>query len=110
MIHVVLKFMDDDSIKDFSIKDPISKDLVYVVVEQALLEIGTPEFELVQSKLKQKYDCDISDCLTYPNHLKMVLSELYGDVSQIIIDSIEEKLQKVSLNQEIEEFLLILKH
>lgn len=101
--------MDDDSIKEISAKDMISRDLILVVVEQALLEIGTPEFELVESKLKQKYDCDISDCLTHPNYLKIILSELYGDVSQIIINSIEEKLQKASVDKNLEEFLLVLK-
>jgi hypothetical protein len=37
--------MDDDSIKETSAKDRVSQDLIYVVVTQALLKIGKPEFE-----------------------------------------------------------------
>ena len=86
-----------------------SKNVVQLVVEQTLLDIGLPEYTNVTSKLKTDFDCDVSDSMDNPYYLKKVLSELYGDSAQPIIDSIEEKMQKIVLDKPMLKFLVTLK-
>ena len=44
----------------------VFKSLISASVEKALLEMGTSEFDLVVSRLKEDYNCEISDCLEQP--------------------------------------------
>jgi len=86
----------------------IMEELITLSVEHALLKMGTPELELVQSRLKNKYNCEISDCFQHPEYLKKILKDVFGDAYQDILKSIDERLQKSSMDKPIEQFLTIM--
>ena len=76
-------------------------------IEDALLEIGHPELSLVKIRLKKQFGYEISDCYKNPQHLKIVLKNLYGDANLEILNSISKRLGKFSnsygINQLVEE-------
>ena len=89
-------------------EDPINKALITLAVENALLKMGLPELELVTFRLKQDHQCEISDCLNYPEYLKTVLYELFGNSYSDILQSIQETLQKTTMEQPLMDFLTVL--
>jgi len=89
-------------------EDPINKALITLAVENALLKMGLPELELVTFRLKQDHQCEISDCLNYPEYLKTVLYELFGNSYSDILQSIQETLQKTTMEQPLVDFLTVL--
>jgi len=84
------------------------KTLITLAVENALLKMGLPELELVTFRLKQNYQCEISDCLNYPEYLKKVLYDLFGDAYLDILQSIQETLEKTTIGQPVMDFLTVL--
>ena len=86
----------------------IIKELIALSVEHALLKMGNPELELVKSRLKEEYNCEISDCLKYPEYLKKILCELFGNSYQDILKEINERLQKTSMDKPILQFLSVM--
>ncbi len=85
-----------------------NKALITLAVEKALLEIGLPELELVTFRLKQDYQCEISDCLRYPQYLKIILYELFGNSYSDILQSIQKTLQKTTMEKPLMYFLTVL--
>ena len=88
--------------------DEMMKELITLSVEHALLKMGTPELELVKSRLKKEYNCELSDCLKYPEYLKIVLSELFGNAYQDILETINERLKRTSMDKPIVRFLTVM--
>jgi len=86
----------------------IFEELITISVESALLEMGTPELDLVISRLNEDYNCNISDCLEHPEYLKQILCELFGNSYQDILKSIHGSLQKTTMEQPLVNFLTIL--
>jgi hypothetical protein len=86
------------------------KEMVTVIIEKTLLDISLPVYESVVSSLKSKYCCTISDCYENPQYLKKVLTEYFGNSSNIVIDNITNELQKTIKNQSITKFLTVLNH
>ena len=84
------------------------KALTTIVIGKALLEIGTPVYDKVTSRLLEKYHCYLPDCLEKPEYLREVLKELYGTGHKVIIDSIEQQLSEWGYKKNIETFLTIL--
>jgi len=84
------------------------EELVTLSVEHALLKMGNPELELVKSRLKEEYNCEISDSLKHPEYLKKILNELFGNAYQDILKTINEKLQKTSMDKPIIQFLTVM--
>ena len=91
-----------------SISNEMFKSVISVSVEKALLEIGKPEFDLVVSRLKEDYNCEISDCLEHPDYLKLILCELFGNAYQVILKSIHDSIEKSNLERPLVNFLTIL--
>ena len=86
----------------------IIKELIALSVEHALLKMGNPELELVKSRLKEEYNCEISDSLKHPEYLKKILCELFGNSYQDILKEINERLQKTSMDKPILQFLSVM--
>ncbi|TAK28614.1 MAG: hypothetical protein EPO37_00260 [Nitrosarchaeum sp.] len=88
--------------------DRISKTLITLAVENALLKMGLPELELVTIRLKQDHQCEISDCMKYPEYLRETLLDLFGNSYSDILQSIQETLQKTTMEQPLIDFLIVL--
>ena len=88
--------------------DPINKTLITPAVENALLKMGLPELELVTIRLKQDHQCEISDCMKYPEYLRETLLDLFGNSYSDILQSIQETLQKTTMEQPLMDFLTVL--
>jgi len=86
----------------------MNKTLIELAVEKALLKMGYPELELVKSRLKDNYDCNISNCLEHPEYIKTVLYDLFGHCYYDIVDSIQTTLQKTSMEKPITDFLSVI--
>lgn len=84
------------------------KEMVTVIIERALLEISMPVYESMVSALKYEYNCTISDCYENPQYLKKVLTEYFGSASNVVVDKINNDLQKAVQNEGITKFLAIL--
>ena len=87
----------------------VNQDLVSVAVEKVLLEMGKVEFNMVTSKLKNDFQIEIGDCLKQPIFLKQVLCELFGNSYEDIINSIEHVFDKLTIDEELSNFLTVLK-
>ncbi|MBM2819480.1 MAG: hypothetical protein HW410_1162 [Nitrosarchaeum sp.] len=86
----------------------MNKTLIELAVEKALLKMGHPELELVKSRLRDDYDCEISDCLEYPEYIKTILCDLFGNCHYDIVESIHITLQKISMEKPITNFLSVI--
>ena len=83
------------------------KELITLSVVHALLKIGN--LELVKTRLKKEYNSELSDSLKHPEYLKTILKELFGNAYQDILKTINERLQKTSMDKPITQFLTIMK-
>lgn len=84
------------------------KELVTVVIEKVLLEIGFPVSEAVVTILRDKYDCEISDCYEKPECLKGAIAEYFGNAASSVVEAINRDLANATKNETIEKFLLVL--
>ena len=84
------------------------KNMVSVAVEHALLEMGTPELEKVESRLQEDYHCTIADTAHHPEYLKRILSELFGNSYQDILDTIHSVLKESESQEMVKNFLMVL--
>ena len=82
------------------------KKMVVLAIEYTLLHLGTPTLEKVQSKLREDYNCSLSDCYTNPEYLNKVLKDLFGPAHLEIVKSISKYLEEFSYQRPISEFLL----
>lgn len=85
------------------------KDLITVAVEAALLEMGPPELEKVEFRLKNDYNCKIKDCLDHPEYLKHILCDLFGYCYNDILTTITKIIEGDNTNGQVGEFLIVLK-
>ncbi len=87
----------------------MNRELITVAVEHALLQMGTAELEMVESRLRDDYNCTIRDCLDHPEYLKQVLNELFGYCCEDILSTIEYVIRGGNIHSQIEKFLTVLK-
>jgi len=87
----------------------MQRELITVVIEHALLEIGNLELEKVQVRLKNDYKCEIGDCLEHPEYLKRILCDLFGYCYGDILDTINRVLESGNIEGRVEKFLMVLK-
>jgi hypothetical protein len=87
----------------------MQRDLITVAVEYALLQMGTPELEKVESRLLNDYNCKIGDCLEHPEYLKRILGDLFGYCYQDILDNIDQVLKDAGINHTVDKFFMVLK-
>lgn len=89
--------------------DEINKNLIFLAVERALLEMGNIELKMVESKLRNDYQIKMNDCLENPTCLKEVLQELFGNAYADILKSIENSFENLTLDREMTDFILVLR-
>ena len=87
----------------------MQQELITVVVEHALLELGNIELEEVQTRLKNDYKCEIGDCLEHPEYLKQILNQLFSYCCEDIFSTIEYVVRGGNIDSQIEKFLTVLK-
>ena len=85
------------------------KDLITIAVEYALLQMGPPELDKVTTRLREDYNCTIGDCLEHPEYLKRILCDLFGYCYQDILDNIEQVFKDASLENEVDDFVMVLR-
>lgn len=83
----------------------IKKVLVSLAIEQTLLEFEPSSLEKVSNKLFEDYHCYIPDCYTKPEYLNKVLKDLFGNSHTVIVRSIRKRLEEVSTQDPIRNFL-----
>ena len=86
----------------------VFKEVITASVEKALLEMGVPQLNLVRSRLKEDYNCEISDCLDHPEYLKLIIHDLFGNSHEHVLKSIHKSIKKTGMEQPLENFLTIL--
>ena len=89
-------------------QDDIKRSLVAYAIENALLDMGKPEYEEVVARL-EKYNCHVSDCYNHPEYLKKILREIYGNAFEVILQKIEDSLGEFARQESYEKFLICLK-
>lgn len=89
--------------------DEINKNAVFLAVEKALLEMGQVELKMVESKLKNEHNIELSNCLEHPIFLKQVLCELFGNSYEDILRSIEDTFEKFTPDAKMMEFIITLR-
>jgi len=70
------------------------KKLFILAVKRVLDNINPRVYEQVENRLFQNYGCNIGDCLEHQKYLKKILSDLFGQVSIFIIESITNTLKE----------------
>jgi len=85
--------------------EQIKKGLVTLAIEQTLLEFGPPALEKVSNKLFEYYHCYIPDCYKKPEYLNRVLKELFGNSHIVIVQLIRRRLEDMSTQDSIKNFL-----
>ncbi len=86
----------------------VFQSVVTASVEKALLEIGKFELDSVVYRLKENYNCEISDCLDHPEYLKQILCELFGNSHEVVLDSIRESFEKTRMEEPLQNFLTVI--
>ncbi|MGI0010210.1 MAG: adenylate/guanylate cyclase domain-containing protein, partial [Nitrosopumilaceae archaeon] len=91
----------------YTVKHNGRKDKIMVksAIEHALLEISTPTLDEVTRKLFNEHKCLISDCYENPQHLNMVLKELFGNSHATIVESIRNYLGEFASQGSIKDFV-----
>jgi len=85
------------------------KALVSLAVEETLLEMNKMLFDKVSERLQKEYNCKLSDCLEYPEYLRIVLKDYSSDAYDVILNSIKEKLVEHEHKKSIQEFLTVMR-
>lgn len=106
-IHMVKK--QDHQISNVANHTNMKRDLITVAVEYALLQMGPPELEKVETRLQNDYNCKIGDCLEHPEYLKRILCDLFGNCYQDILDSIEQVIKDANIDNQVDEFVMVLR-
>jgi hypothetical protein len=76
-----------------------------LAIEQTLLEYGPPALEKVSNKLFEDYHCYVPDCYNNPQYLNKVLKDLFGNSHAVIVESIRRRLEKMTMQDLIKDFL-----
>ena len=82
-----------------------NKKVAVLAIEYTLLQIGVATLEKVQSKLREEYNCSLSDCYSHPEYLNKVLKDLFGPAHLEIVKSVSKYLDEFSYQRPIAEFL-----
>lgn len=90
--------------------DNDSRAALVLSIEIVLMRKGGPQYHQILAKLENYYDCKIFDCFEHPEYLKAVISEVYPNDYQNIIQDFKVELDDLALQKEIAEFLKILEN
>lgn len=89
--------------------EQLTKPAILMAIEKSLLTMGVPELKKVESKLLSDFNCTLEDCVGNPIPLKKVLCELFGYCYEDIYQSIHTTLSNTSMNDDVTQFLKIMK-
>ena len=82
------------------------KTMVTLALKNTLLQLGIEELDKVTDILHKDYNCTLEDCYEYPQYLKQVLKDLFGESYQdYILNSLTENMKDIMSQQQIKEFL-----
>lgn len=84
----------------------VTSALVSIAIGQSLKEISQAVHDDIGNKLYKKYRCYFHDCLEHPEYLVDILQETFGDGHMSIINNINKKLEDITYQKPIKEFLL----
>jgi len=77
-----------------------------LALKNTLLQLGIQELDKVVDLLHKDYNCTLEDCYEYPQYLKHVLQDLFGNAYQdYILSSLTENMKDVMAQQSIKDFL-----
>lgn len=68
-------------------------------IEKTLVEMSPSLLEVVSTRLKNDYRCNLGDCYEHPEYLKRILGDIYGDAYSDILKSIAAKLEPCQSKQ-----------
>ena len=88
----------------------VYRELVGTVVDHALLAIDSQDLNRVNQMLQERYEISTDDVLEYPEHLKSVLMEIYGDSYFAVLDKMKMLFEKASSENSISEFIEFLEN
>ncbi len=63
------------------------RELVQVVVEHSILDMGVPELEKIKERLMEDYNLTTADSLDHPEYIKEVLRDLFGNSYRDILNT-----------------------
>ena len=69
-------------------------EFVTKAIEDTLKEMSPMEYSTIKNRLSKDYNISLSDCVNYPEYLKRVLQDIYGNAYTPIIAKIKEKSQE----------------
>jgi len=82
--------------------------MVTLAIKNTLLELGVQELDKVITLLQKDFNCSIEDCYEYPEYLKRVLQDLFGESYTDILNTLQENMKEISSHHAIKEFLQVL--
>ncbi len=88
--------------------DKVYKALVSLSVEQSLIDISRPTYEKVLNMLYKDYRCYLPDCYEHPEYLHDTLTKIFGNGSDVIVNSIKSKLEQYEKYGMIHDFLQVI--
>ena len=88
--------------------DRMNRDLLRVIIEKNLYDLGPTSVEIIESRLKNDYNCTIGDCIDNPEYLKHILTELFGKGYKPLLNQIRKDLEESTLDPKLENFLSVL--
>ena len=84
----------------------MKKTMVTLALKNTLLQLGIQELDKVVDLLHKDYNCTLEDCYEYPQYLKQVLQDLFGNsYRDYILSSLTENMKEIMSQQSIKEFL-----
>lgn len=88
--------------------DKVRKGLVSLVIDKALLDIGSRTHYKVNHELRKRYQCYLPDCYDHPEYLSAILKDLYGVSYKQVIKSINKQLEDFGHHEPIARFLKVI--
>lgn len=83
----------------------INRDLLCLIIEKVLFDIGNETYSFVEKKLENDYHCKFADCYENPEFLYKILKDLYGKNYTEITKKITDELENHSLDQKLRKFI-----
>ncbi len=85
-----------------------NKIAIVTCIEAALMRRGNANFNLVLSKLKNLYNCEIGECVDHVEYLRTVLKEVYAQDYHSVLEDITWELEILDMDEFKAEFCKIM--
>lgn len=86
----------------------LTKFVIMLAIEKSLVNMGRPEYDLVEKRLLSEFNYTFEDCVSNPIPLKNIFCELFGNCYEDIYNSIYNALKDTDMDQDIKNFLKIM--